>query len=132
MDKTKLLYRESHEWASLDGEFATVGLSQFAIDNLSDLVMVDLPEPGRQCVVGESVGEVETVKAVSDIFSPVSGEIVEVNARLTEREKGSQVLLADPLGEGWLFRVHVKNPATCLDHLLDWEEYQEQCKKEMH
>ena len=122
MDETKLLYRETHEWVSLDGEIVTVGLSKFALCALTDLTNIVLPEVGAACAAGECVGEVETVKAGSDIYSPVSGEIVEVT------KVSLDGLHADPLGEGWLFRIHVKDVKE-LDSLMDWEEYQEQCKK---
>src|SRR5262249_27320484 len=98
-----LLYAKTHEWVNIapgaGGKIATVGISHFAVEALTDLVYIELPEQGRQLKAGESFGEIESVKAVSDLYSPVSGEIVEVNHALANR---LDTLHDDPYGAGWI------------------------------
>ena len=122
MDPSKLLYRNTHEWVSVDGDIATVGLSTFAVESLGDMVHIVLPELCSVLNIGELAGEVESIKSVSEIYCPVNGQVVEVNSSL-----GVSTLAADPLGAGWLFRVYMPD-AKHLDDLMDWEEYEEQCK----
>jgi glycine cleavage system H protein len=123
MDPATLLYRETHEWVSVDGEIATIGISKFAVDALGDVVNILHPELDRVLKIGEVAGEVESVKSVSEIYAPVDGKVVEVNSPLTV-----MALTGDPIGAGWLFRVHMRDPKQ-LEALMDWAEYQEQCKK---
>jgi glycine cleavage system H protein len=112
-----------------DGEkTATVGLSQFAIQTLTDLVYLNLPKVGRQVRAEEPFGEVESVKAVSDLYSPVSGQIVAVNAALTEK---LETLSGDPYGAGWLVKIRLDDPSE-LAKLLDYPAYQKQCEEESH
>ena len=114
-------YTESPEWARLDGDLVTVGITDFAVQQLGEIVFLDLPAAGTAVEKGESFGEVESVKAVSDLYAPVSGEIVEVNAPLTEDQTALQ---EDPLGAGWLLRLRVADPATALEGLLDAAAYE--------
>jgi len=82
MDLKKLRYAKSHEWASLEGNICTVGLTKFAVDQLTDVIYIDLPDKGDPALKGDSFGEIESVKAVSDLYAPVDGEIVEINDKL--------------------------------------------------
>jgi glycine cleavage system H protein len=110
-----LRYTESHEWVRLDGDVATVGITHHAQDALGDIVHVELPAVGKSVKKGAGAAEVESVKAVSDIYAPVSGTVTEVNSALDGNES---VINTDPHGAGWLFRVKVSNPgevATLLD-----------------
>lgn len=113
-------YLDSHEWAQLQGSIATVGITDFAVEQLGELVYLDLPAPGRKLKRGESFGEVESVKAVSDINSPVEGEVVEVNQALTD-ELGN--LQNHPFHAGWLIKVKVAG-AGALAGLHDAAAYE--------
>lgn len=113
-------YLESHEWAQLQGSVATVGITDFAVEQLGELVSLDLPAAGRKLKRGEAFGEVESVKAVSDINSPVEGEVLEVNSALTD-DLGT--LQGDPFAGGWLIKVKVAGPAA-LSGLLDASAYE--------
>lgn len=122
-------YLESHEWAKLDGDVVVVGITDFAVEELSngnegDLVYCDLPEVGRQVELGETFGEIESVKAVADLNSPVAGEVVEIN---TEIEEHLELLSQDPWQKGWLIRI--KPSAKSLDHLLDAAAYESHLAK---
>ena len=130
MTPEELLYAETHEWVRLEtdpsgAKTATMGLSAFAIETLTDLVFIDLPEPGRQIAAGESFGEVESVKAVSDLYSPVDGEIVEVNA---EAAGQPDTLGDDPYGAGWLVKIKISDDSG-LANLMDHAAYQKQCEE---
>jgi glycine cleavage system H protein len=115
----ELKYHREHDWARVDGDEATVGITWYAQDALGELVHFEPPEQGDSVAAGESYGEVESVKAVSDLISPVSGEVVEVNqAVVDEPEKVND----DPYGEGWLIRVRLNDPAEA-DSLLDVAAY---------
>lgn len=114
-------YLDSHEWALLDGEVVTVGITDFAIEQLGELVYLDLPSTGDSVSRGESFGEVESVKAVSDVNSPISGEIVEVNADLADNLENLQ---NDPFAGGWLIKVKVAG-SDALDGLKDSAAYEE-------
>lgn len=117
---TELKYTPSHEWVRLDGDVATVGISWFAQDQLGDVVYVDLPEVGRAVSKGESVAEIESTKTVSGIYTPVSGEVVEVNEELSGSE---EQVNRSPYDGGWLFKVRVADAAE-LDALLSSAAYQ--------
>ncbi len=97
-------YLKSHEWARLDGDTVTVGITDFAVNELSDLVFIDLPDVGASIDKGERFGEIESVKAVSDLYAPVSGEIVEVNADLADNV---DAINDDPFGAGWMIKIKV-------------------------
>ena len=128
MDPKKLRYAKSHEWASLEGDKCTIGITQFAVDQLTDVVYVELPDPGDNVFAGESFGEIESVKAVSDLYSPVNGEITAVNEKLTN---DPSAVANDPYGQGWMIKVKVE-PGTTLDHLLTLEQYEKQIASEGH
>jgi glycine cleavage system H protein len=112
-------YATSHEWVSVDGDTATVGISNHAQDALGELVYVDLPEVDDDVTAGESCAEVESTKAVSDIYSPVSGTVSEINEALDGNE---QTVNEDPHGAGWLFKVTMSDPSE-LDKLMDGAAY---------
>ncbi|MBN1466591.1 glycine cleavage system protein GcvH [candidate division KSB1 bacterium] len=115
----KLKYTNDHEWVSLDGDVATVGITDYAQSELGDLVFVELPGVGTTVAQGVSFGTVEAVKAVSDLFAPVSGEITEINDALGG---DPEIVNKDPYGEGWMLRVRVSDAGE-LDALLDADGY---------
>ena len=125
-----LLYAKTHEWVSVneDGgnKIATVGISAFAIEQLTDLVYIDLPDVGSQVTAGQSFGEIESVKAVSDLYCPVTGEIVEVNSGVSD---SLETFSSDPYGEGWVIKVKVTDESTLSD-LMDHAAYVKQCAEE--
>jgi glycine cleavage system H protein len=128
MDPKSLRYTTTHEWVSLEGGLATVGISRFAVDQLTDLIMIDLPPVGTKVTSGKSFGEVESVKAVSDLYSPVSGEVVEVNSAVTEN---IQLLADDPYTKGWLIKVKL-DPSGRPAGLLDYDAYEKKVAEEAH
>ncbi|RBM15994.1 glycine cleavage system protein GcvH [Prauserella sp. PE36] len=107
-----LSYTKEHEWVRLDGDVATVGVTAFAAESLGDVVFVQLPEAGDTVTAGESCGEIESTKSVSELFSPVSGEVTEVNQSIVD---GPEVVNADPYDQGWLFRVRTADLPELLD-----------------
>lgn len=128
MKPEELRYAKTHEWIHLPpgDQVAVVGLSKFAVEALTDLVHIELPEVGREVTAGEPLGEVESVKAVSDLYSPVDGRIVEVNEALVN---SLDLLGKDPFGDGWLVKIEVAAPSA-LDTLLDYAAYQKQVAEE--
>jgi glycine cleavage system H protein len=126
-DPSTLLYAQSHEWVDLsdsDGQkVATIGISAFALEQLNDLVYMDLPEVGKSLQVGDEFGEVESVKAVSPLYSPVNGEVVEVHSDLTDQ---LEKLNDDPYDLGWIIKVRLSDDAG-IDSLMDQTAYQKQC-----
>jgi glycine cleavage system H protein len=114
-----LKYTREHEWARIEGDRATVGITDYAQEALGDIVYVDLPAAGTAVSAGERFGEVESTKSVSDIYSPVSGRIVERNDDL---DKSPEIINSDPYGRGWLVVVEVGDPSE-LDGLMDAESY---------
>ncbi len=120
MDQSKLKYLPSHEWAFVEGDTATIGISDFAVAELTDLVFIQLPEVGRDLKKGETFGEVESVKAVSDLYAPVSGKVVEVNAPLADKLTW---LSEDPYTKGWMIKVKLSNPSET-DSLMDSNAYE--------
>lgn len=115
-----LKYTKSHEWVKLDGDVATVGITDHAQSELGDVVFVETPEAGRALSAGDSFGSVESVKAVSDIYAPVEGEVVESNEALGAQ---SELVNSDPYGEGWLIKIKVSDPSA-VDSLMSAEQYQ--------
>ena len=115
-----LRYSAEHEWVRVDGTRAEVGITDFAQDNLGDIVYVQLPEIGLALVRDATCSEVESTKSVSDIYAPVSGNVVEVNEALTTTP---ELVNSDPYGAGWMFRVELSDPAE-LDSLMDAAAYQ--------
>jgi glycine cleavage system H protein len=112
-------YSKEHEWVLVEGDVATVGISDFAQDQLGEVVYVDLPVSGDAVSVGDSFGEIESVKSVSELFAPLSGEIVEVNSALGDTP---EIVNAEPHGAGWMVKVRVDDPSE-LDALMSAEEY---------
>jgi glycine cleavage system H protein len=116
-----LRYHAEHDWARIDDGEATLGITWYAQDALGELVHFEPPEDGQTIAKDSSYGEVESVKAVSELIAPVSGEVVEVNARVVE---APETVNEDPYGEGWLVRVRLSDPAE-VDSLLDADAYQQ-------
>jgi glycine cleavage system H protein len=113
-------YSEEHEWILVDGEIGTVGVTEYAAGELGDVVYVELPEPGSEFNMGDSVGTIESVKAVADLYIPISGEIVEVNQAVADNP---ELINKDPLDEGWLLKVRLADPGE-LDRLLSLSAYE--------
>jgi glycine cleavage system H protein len=129
----QLLYTKTHEWADIQpgatGEkIAAVGITAFAVEVLTDLVFMSLPEVGRLVKAGKPFGEIESVKAVSDLVSPVDGEVTAVNADLVNN---LEILSKDPYQAGWLVKIKMSNEANLAD-LLDYAAYEKQCREEQH
>ena len=124
---TELKYASSHEWARLEEDGTiTVGITDHAQEALGDVVFVELPEPGSTLGAGDEAGVVESVKAASDIYSPVGGEVVAINDRL---EDAPETVNADPYSDGWFFRLQPADSSE-LDKLLSADDYQQQCAEE--
>lgn len=128
MDPKTLKFMPTHEWVHLDGDVATIGISKFAVDQLTDLITIDLPKAGKALTAGKSFGEVESVKAVSDIYAPVAGEVIESNAAVASNV---QLLADDPYGAGWLIKVKVSDPAP-IATMLDHAAYEKKVADEAH
>jgi glycine cleavage system H protein len=118
-------YAESHEWVSVEGDIATIGISDYAQHALGDIVYVDMPEEGDQIEAGEAFGAVESVKAASDLISPVSGEVVEVNSDLED----SPELINKDAFANWILKVRMSNPGE-VDALMDAAAYAKLCENE--
>jgi len=116
-----LLYHPEHDWAKVDGDTATFGITWYAQDQLGEVVFFDPPEVGAQVSAGSAYAEVESVKAVSDVFAPMSGEVTEVNEALKETPEN---INDDPYGEGWMVRVRLGDPSEA-DSLMDVNAYKE-------
>jgi glycine cleavage system H protein len=128
----QLLFTKTHEWVGVadapGGKVATVGISAFAVEALTDLVYMQLPKVSQKVKAGESFGEIESVKAVSDLYSPVDGEIIEVNSSLPNN---LETLNSDPYGAGWLVKIKMTDDGG-LKNLLDYPAYQKMCAEESH
>ena len=122
----ELKYADTHEWARAQDGIVTVGITDHAQEALGDVVFVELPEPGQWVAAREEAGVVESVKAASDIYAPVSGTVVSINERL---EDSPELVNQDPYGDGWFFRVEPDDAAE-LDELLDADAYIESCAEE--
>ncbi|MFM2375024.1 MAG: glycine cleavage system protein GcvH [Bacteroidota bacterium] len=114
-----LLYTKDHEWVRISGEIATVGITEFAAGELGDIVYVEVETLGEQLEVHDIFGTVEAVKTVSDLFMPISGEVIEVNTGLNDTP---EVVNSDPYGDGWMIKVHLAEGAS-RDHLMNHEDY---------
>ncbi len=127
MQPEELKYNPSHEWVGVTHEggnqIAVIGITDFALEQLTDLVYMALPKVGTQVSYGTEFGEVESVKAVSPLYSPVDGEVVEVHSELVDRLES---LGEDPFGNGWIIKVRLASDAK-LDRLLDYAAYKKQC-----
>lgn len=113
-------FTDEHEWLQLDGDIATVGITEFAATQLGDLVFVDLPKMGAKLRKGAAAAVVESVKTASDVYAPLTGDVVELNDAVT---KDPSVVNADPLGKGWLYKMKLANPAD-FETLMDEAAYQ--------
>ena len=122
----ELKYTKTHEWIKVEGEIATIGITDFATKKLTDLVYIELPFVGEKITQGSPFGSIESVKAVSDLNSPVSGEIVEVHEELSQN---LDLIGKDPYGEGWMIRVRIENVEE-IKSLMDSREYEEWIKQE--
>ncbi len=120
-------YAKTHEYAHLEGDVAMVGITDHAQKELGDVVAVELPKVGTQLEANEEMGSIESVKAVSDLFSPMSGEVIEINEALSERP---ELVNTDPYGDGWLVKIRVSDP-TEADDLMSPEEYDEYLETEV-
>ncbi len=120
-----LKYTKEHEWVKVDGKIATIGITDFAQGELGDIVFIELPEIGLEVKQMGKFGTIEAVKAVSDMYSPVSGKIVEINSAL---DGDPMIVNKDPYGEGWMVKLQVSNPAE-LDKLLDAKAYESLLKE---
>lgn len=126
IDPKQLRYATSHEWVAAGNDgIGTIGISDFAVKELTDLVFMALPKVGQKVTAGEEFGEVESVKAVSPLYSPVSGEIVEVHQSLVDN---LEVLNEDPYTKGWIMKVKLADPKE-LDSLLGHDAYVAQCSQ---
>ena len=114
-----LKYTKSHEWVRLEGDVATIGITDFAQSELGDVVFVELPNVGRVLGAGDSLGSVESVKTVSDVYAPIAGEVVEVNDALGSQ---SELINTDPFGKGFMIKIKVQNAAD-VDGLLSAGDY---------
>lgn len=126
----ELRYAKTHEWVHVaeqnGAKIATIGISAFAVEQLTDLVYIELPEVGKELAAGESCGEIESVKAVSDLYSPVTGEVVEANSSLKD---SLETFSEDPYGAGWIAKIRVTDESSLSD-LMDYTAYQKQCAEE--
>lgn len=117
-------YADSHEWVKLDGDVATIGISDYAQHALGNIVYVDMPEEGDEVAQGDDFGAVESVKAASDLISPVSGEVIEVNEELVDKPE----LINEDAFNNWIIKVKVSDPSE-LDKLMDAEAYKKLCEE---
>jgi glycine cleavage system H protein len=121
-----LFYAKTHEWVSLEEGIATIGITDFAQSQLSDLTFVELPEVGSTLEAGDEAAVVESVKAAADVYAPLSGEVVEVNEEL---EESPDLINIDAFGKGWLFKLRVNNESD-VDALLDADSYEDLCPQD--
>ncbi len=122
----ELFYAKTHEWVSLDEGIATVGITDFAQSQLSDLTFVELPEVGAEFKEGDEAAVVESVKAAADIYAPVAGEVIEINSKL---EDAPELINKDAFGAGWLFKLKMTDESE-VDNMLDADSYDELCPAE--
>jgi glycine cleavage system H protein len=128
MDLKSLRYSQSHEWALLEGDVCTVGITQFAADQLTDITYIELPDVGKKVSAGGTFGVIESVKSANDLYSPVAGEVVAVNSKLPN---DTSAINSDPYGKGWMVKIKVA-PGTKLDNLMTPEQYQKQIAEGGH
>ena len=122
MDQSKLRYLPTHEWAALEGDVCTVGITSYAVEQLTDVTHLQLPAVGKAVTAAQPFGEIESVKAVFDLNAPVSGTVAEKNAAV---EKDPSLINQDPYGKGWMIKIKLAAGATG-DHLLDLPQYEKQ------
>ena len=121
------IYRDDHEWAHEEGEVLVIGITDYAQDSLGEIVYIELPSEGDEITKGDPFGAVESTKAVSDLYAPVSGDVVEVNEVLLD---SPEMINSDPYGEGWMIKVKVYDPGE-LNELMDFEGYTDFVEKEI-
>ena len=119
-------YARSHEYVHIEGDTGTIGITDYAQKELGDVVFVELPQVGTQLEIGDELGSIESVKAVSELFAPVGGEVIEVNEALADKP---ELVNTDPYGDGWMIRIRVAD-ATESDELMNAEEYEEYVQTE--
>ena len=119
-------YARSHEYVHVEGDIGTIGITEYAQKELGDVVFVELPQVGSQLEMGDELGSIESVKAVSELFAPVGGEVIEVNEALADKP---ELVNTDPWGDGWMIRIKLAD-ATEVDELMSAEEYEEFVQKE--
>lgn len=119
-------YAKSHEYIHVEGDVGTIGITDYAQKELGDVVFVELPQVGTELELGDELGSIESVKAVSELFSPVTGEVIEVNEALAEKP---ELVNTDPYGDGWMIKVRLSD-ATELDELMTAEDYEDYVKHE--
>jgi glycine cleavage system H protein len=122
-------YAKTHEYVHLEGDVATIGITDYAQKELGDVVFVELPAVGAQLEAADELGSIESVKAVSDLFAPVTGEVIEVNEALKEKP---ELVNTDPYGDGWMVRVKMSDPSEFDEVLMSAEEYEEYVETESH
>jgi glycine cleavage system H protein len=128
MTPKTLRYATTHEWANLQGDVCTVGITAFAVEQLTDVVFVELTKVGTKVKAGDKFGVIESVKAVSDLYAPVGGEITAINDAVV---KDPSLVAADPYGKGWMIKIKT-GPGAKLDKLLTPERYEEQIASQGH
>ncbi|MFN2441743.1 MAG: glycine cleavage system protein GcvH [Thermoanaerobaculia bacterium] len=126
MEPRENYYARSHEYVHLDGDIALIGISNYAQKELGDVVFVELPQAGSTVEVGDELGSIESVKAVSELFVPVSGEVIEVNDHLTEKP---DLVNSDPYGDGWMVKIKMTDKSE-LEQLMSAEDYDDYIKSE--
>ena len=128
MNPEELHYTASHEWVRIDGDVGTIGITDYAQKELGDVVFVELPQPGTQIEADNEMGSIESVKAVSELFAPVTGDVIEVNDLLREKP---ELVNTDPYGDGWMIKVRIADQ-TEYDELMDATEYEDYIQTESH
>ncbi len=123
-----LRYNDSHEWASVEGDICTVGITKFAVEQLTDVVFVEVTKLGKKLAVKDAFGQIESVKSVNDLYAPVAGEIIARNDTL---EKDPTLVSAEPYGKGWMIKIKMSSPAD-IDKLLTPEQYETQIASQGH
>ncbi len=128
MDPKDLRYAATHEWARLEGDTCTIGITKFAVDQLTDVVYIELPDVGDHVFANEDFGEIESVKSVNDLYAPCDGEVIAVNKAL---EEDPTIINKDPYGQGWMIKIKVE-PGTKLDKMMSLADYEKQIASEGH
>ena len=128
MIPANLRYASSHEWAKLDGDVCTVGITDFAVEQLTDVVYVELKPAGTKVNAGDRFGEIESVKAVSDLYAPIAGEVISINDAVV---KDPASIASDPYGKGWMVKIKLA-PGSALEKLLSPEDYTKQIASQGH
>jgi len=128
MDLKTFRFAKTHEWARLEGDVCTIGITKFAVEQLTDVIYIELPDVGDHVFTGDSFGEIESVKAVSDLYSPINGEVMAVNEKLLD---DPTAIAKDPYGQGWMVKVKAE-PGSNLDQLLTLDQYEKQIATDGH